>query len=310
MKVAIVTGASGQDGTYLCDFLITKGYQVKPYIGDVVDFSNVKKTIADCVHYDQIEIYNLAAKIHEGGPVLTFEVNSMGILNILESVKQLNISHKCKVFHASSSEIFGHIHEYPQTEETSFHPRTIYGVSKVAGQLITKQYRESLGMYICTGILYNHESPRRSEIYVTQKIIKGLQSDECLYLGNLNSVRDWGHAKDYVRAMWLMLQRDTPDDYIISTGKTHSIREFVETTLRFLGKTIHWEGKDENEVGIVDDKVVIRVSKQFYRPDAGNILVGNPSKLEAIGWSREYDLESIIKEMLFPQEEKFQVSNI
>tara|TARA_B110000858_G_scaffold90327_1_gene104435 strand:- start:2027 stop:2941 length:915 start_codon:yes stop_codon:yes gene_type:complete len=298
MKVALITGASGQDGSYLRELLTEKGYDIKHLVGDIVNFPNVHNLIIECIPYEQIEIYNLAAKIHEGGSTRTFEVNSMGILNILESVKQLNLSDKCRIFQASSSEMFGKIQEYPQNEQTVFHPRTTYGVSKVAGHWLVRQYRESHNMYICSGILYNHESPRRADIYVTQKIIKGLQSDACLHLGNLDSVRDWGHAKDYVEAMWLMLQQDEPGDYIISTGKTHSIREFVEMTLKVLGKTVGWEGTGVEEVGIIDDKIGIRISKQFYRPDADTILVGDPSKLEGIGWSRKYDLNGIIEEML------------
>jgi len=202
MNVAVVTGARGQDGSYLCELLDEKGYRVVKFEGDVTDYKDVHKTIEECSKYERVEIYNLAAKIHEGSPNETFRVNTMGILNIMEAVKNLDIRSKCRIFQASSSEIFANHWETPQNEYSMRVPRNIYGISKVSADSMVKHYRGEQGLYVCSGILYNHESPRRKVIYVTQKIIKGLQSGECFQIGNLESRRDWGHAKDYVKAMW------------------------------------------------------------------------------------------------------------
>jgi GDPmannose 4,6-dehydratase len=294
MRVAIVTGASGQDGSYMCELLESKGYVVKPFVGDIRDVSNIEKVLSECTSYDTIEIYNLAAKIHHTNHSETLDINVMGIQNILQTVKESTLRDKCKIFHASSSEIFGDTLEYPQDENTPHQPRTIYGISKVTGQWLVKHFREKHGLFVCSGILYNHESPRRNPIFVTQKIVRGLKSGECFDIGNLESKRDWSHAKDCVSGMWHILQHDTPDDYIIATGKTHTVREFIETVVKHMDKTITWDG----ETGVIDGKVVIRVSKEFYRPEGGNILVGNPQKLESIGWTREYDLSGIIEDML------------
>ncbi len=293
-KVAIVTGASGQDGSYLCELLREKGYHVRPFIGDIVDGSNIRTLLALCKPYARIEIYNLAAKYHIGTPLETLQVNTIGILTLLEAVKDMNMGDKCKIFQASSSEIFGNTTIIPQTETTPFQPRSVYGISKMAGHALIKQYREMYGLYACSGILYNHESPRRGNIYVTQKIIKGLQSGNCFQIGNIESRRDWGHAKDYVEAMWLMLQQDKPDDYIIATGQTHSVREFIDIAVSMMGKQITWSGGE----GMIDGVVAVNVSKELYRPNDGNTLVGDPSKIESIGWVRKYTLLDIIKEMI------------
>ena len=300
MRVAIVTGASGQDGSYICELLESKGYVVKPLVGDIRDVSNIEKVLSECTSYDTIEIYNLAAKIHHTNHSETLDINVMGIQNILQTVKESTLRDKCKIFHASSSEIFGDTLEYPQDENTPHQPRTIYGISKVSADSVVRYYRKNHDLYVCSGILYNHESPRRTDIYVTQKIIKGLQSGECFQIGNLESRRDWGHAKDYVNAMWLMLQQPIPSDFIIATGKTHSVREFIEIVVGKMNKTIKWLGQGKNEVGKIDDKVVVEVSEKFYRSDNKTLLVGNPGRIENLGWLREYDIDSLIEEMLHP----------
>lgn len=294
MYAAIVTGASGQDGSYICELLTTKGYHVKRLVGDVCDYNNIHRLLIECMCYERIEIYNLAAKIHKN----TLPVNTIGILNILDAVKENDKQNKCRIFQASSSEMFGNTQEVPQTEKTLCNPRSVYGISKMTGYWLAKNYRDNHGIYISTGILYNHESPRRGDIYVTQKIIKGLKSGECFSIGNLESRRDWGHAKDYVEAMWLSLQQEKPDDYIIATGVTHSVREFIEITAHTLNKTIRWENEGINEVGIIDGKIAIRVSEEFYRHDNDILLVGDASKMESIGWKRNFDIHSLIKSML------------
>ena len=257
-----------------------------------MNFSNVQSCISG---EGELEIYNLAAQSHVGTHSKeTFELNTIGLLNILEAVKQSG--RKCKIFQASSSE--------------TLNPKSLYGVSKRSADLLVKQYRENHGLFVCSGILYNHESPRRPDTFVTQKIIKGLQSGEPLTLGNLDSRRDWGHAKDYVEAMWLMLQQETPDDYVVATGKTHSVREFIEIAVQKMGKKIVWSGKGEHGEGRVDGKVIVKVSEEFYRPNDSHSLVGNPKKLESLGWVRKYTLPDIIEEMLFPPSESSPVSSI
>jgi GDPmannose 4,6-dehydratase len=254
-----------------------------------------------CIDHDRIEIYNLAAQSYVGTHTkMTYELNTLGLLNVLEAVKQLGISDKCKIFQASSSEIFGSVDEVPQDEQTPHNPTSLYGVSKLSAHLIAKHYREIHGLFVCSGIMFNHESPRRGERFVTQKIIKGLKSGECFTLGNIEARRDWGHAKDYVEAMWLMLQQDRPDDYVVATGKSHSVREFIEIAVHKMGKKIVWSGKGLNGEGRIDGTLAVKVSEEFYRPNDANILIGNPSKLESIGWSRKYTLHDLIEEMLFP----------
>jgi GDPmannose 4,6-dehydratase len=308
MRVALITGASGQDGYYLQEFLKNKGYHVKcfPRGGDLEAF------IVDVLWYDRIEVYNLAAQSHVGqsntDAKYTFEVNTGGILTILETVKKFGIRYKCRVFQASSSEMFGDVDESPQDEKTLFNPTTMYGVSKLAAHLIVKNFRDVHGLFVCSGILFNHESPRRGERFVTQKIIQGLKSGTCINLGNLEARRDWGHAKDYVEAMWLMLQQRQPSDYVVATGTSHSVREFIQIAVTKLGKHITWES--DNNVGKIDGRVVVKVSPEFFRPQYTHVLLGNPTKLESLGWTRKYDIHSLIEEMLFPAEEKFQASSI
>ena len=323
--VAVVTGATGQCGSYLCEFLLKKGYHVKclvrrstypiqtsnlkPYLGevslyegDMLDQSSIFSILSDCRRFERIEVYNLAGQSHVGTsydcPKFTFEVNTLGILNILETVRQLGIQNKCRIYQASSSEMFGNVDEHPQNESTFFNPQTLYGVSKVAAHCLIKNYREMYGLYACSGILYNHESPRRGNKFVTQKIIQGLKSGKCFEIGNLESRRDWGHARDYVEAMWIALQQDKPDDYVVATGKTHSVREFIEIAVNKMNKTIIWSGKNENEYGTIDGEVVVKVSKAFYRPYDVGLLVGDSSKIEKLGWSRKYDIDGLIEDML------------
>jgi len=308
MRVAIITGSSGQDGYYLQRFLKDQGYHVKCFPRG----GNFEAFIQDLLWYNRIEIYNLAAQSNVGQSSIdathTFEVNTGGILKILEAVKKFGIRYKCRVFQASSSEMFGNVDESPQTENTSYNPTTMYGVSKLAAHWIIKNYRDVHGVFVCSGILFNHESPRRGEKFVTQKIIQGLKSGTCITLGNLEARRDWGHAKDYVEAMWLMLQQEQPSDYVVATGKSHSVREFIQIAVNKLGKQLIWESG--NNIGKIDGKVMIQVSPEFCRPQDTNVLLGNPTKLESLGWTRKYDIHSLIEDMLFPLEEISQVSNI
>ena len=297
MKVALITGARGQDGSYLHELLQSKGYIVKC----INRGEDIRECVMDCIEYSHIEIYNLAAQGHVGksfeNGTETFQTNTETILFILETVKQLGIQHKCKIFQASSSEMLGE-------------PSSLYGISKLSAHLIAKHFRETYDMFVCSGILYNHESPRRKDTFVTQKIIQGLKSGECFTLGNIEAHRDWGHAKDYVEAMWLMLQQEQPNDYVVATGKTHSVREFIEIAVQKMGKKIVWSGKGLNGEGRIDGKIIVKVSEEFYRPDdTKSIPVANPSKLEAIGWSRKYTLPEIVEEMLFPPSEISQASN-
>lgn len=294
MYAAIVTGASGQDGSYICELLTGKGYHVKRLVGDVCNYHNIHRLLIECMCYERVEIYNLAAKIHKD----TLPVNTLGIFNILEAVRENDTQGKCRVFQASSSEMFGNTQEVPQNEKTVCNPRSVYGISKMTGYWLSKNYRENHGIYVSSGILYNHESPRRSDIYVTQKIIKGLKNGNCINIGNLESRRDWGHAKDYVEAMWLSLQQEKSDDYIIATGKTYTVREFIEMTASKLNKTIEWSGKGISEVGSIDGEIAVKVSKEFYRPDDNTLLMGDPSKLEYLGWKRNFDIHGLIESML------------
>lgn len=298
MKVAIISGYNGQDGTYLKKNLNEKGYKIK-FIHEVLNEKSIHETIQSCSEYDVIEIYNLAAQSHVNiSTASTFEVNTMGILNILEAVRALKLEKKCKIFQASSSEIFGSVNEIPQDENTPYNPTSLYGISKLSAHLLAKYYRDVYKMYVCSGVLYNHESPLRKDTFVTQKIIKGLKTGSCITMGNIFSRRDWGHAEDYVEAMWLILQQSNPSDYVVATGVAHSVRDFIEITANKLGKKIVWSGKGENGIGSIEGKESIKVSSEFYRPTDVNTLVGNPSKLESIGWKRKYDIHDIIEDML------------
>ena len=313
MKVALITGANGQDGVYLFNFLHGHGYDcIYKYNGNVLDIGDIQTALKRFAYADRIEIYNLAAKVDVGvsipNPIESFHVNSMGILTILESIKELNLINKCRIFHASSSEIFDkELSSYNtityHNENSKRDSKTIYGLSKIAADNILKVYRDVHGLNVYSGILFNHESPLRKDKFVTTKIINGLKSVfrgeiEYIELGNINACKDWGHAKDYVAAMWLILQSNKPDDYIIATGKYNTVRKFIEITLDVMGKKIIWEGEGIDEIGIVDGKTVIRISEKFYRPYDKN-FVGNPYKLKLeTGWNPVYTLRDIIVDMV------------
>jgi GDPmannose 4,6-dehydratase len=335
-KKALIFGVTGQDGSYLAELLLEKGYHVygikrrsssyntsridhiyqDPHnkesrfflvYGDVTDSSNLSNII-NKIKPD--EIYNLAAQSHVrlsfDLPEYTGEVDGLGTLRILEALKSLGLEKTTKFYQASTSELYGLVQETPQTESTPFYPRSPYAVAKLYGFWITKHYREAYDMFACNGILFNHESPRRGETFVTRKIsmavariAKGKQ--QCLYLGNLDSMRDWGHAKDYVEAMWLMLQQDKPQDFVIATGETHTVREFVEKAFKVAGTDIVWEGEGVDEVGIDSNsgKVIVRIDPKYYRPTEVDLLLGNPSKAKSeLNWTHKVSFDSLIKEMV------------
>lgn len=307
MRVAIITGSSGQDGHYLHAFLKDKGYHVQCFPRD----GHFESYIRNVSWYNRIEVYNLAAQSHVGQshmyPKRTFEVNTTGILAILEAIKNLGLVSKCRVFQASSSEMFGRVDASPQDETTPFNPVNMYGVSKLAAHLIVKHFRDVHGVFACSGIMFNHESPRRGNAFVTQKIIQGLKAGTCITLGNLEAKRDWGHAKDYVEAMWLMLQQRHPSDYVVATGTSHSVRDFIHTAVEKLGKRIIWDAV--GQVGTIDGRVAVKVSPEFFRSQDTHVLIGDPTKMESLGWKRTYDIHSLIEEMLFPDEETSRASN-
>ena len=330
MKTALITGITGQDGSYLAELLLEKGYMVhgiirrsssintgridhiyshpnlKLHYGDVTDSLSLMNVLKK---YEPDEIYNLAAQSHVKvsfeTPEYTAMVDALGTLKILESVRLLNLEHKTKIYQASTSELYGLVQEIPQKETTPFYPRSPYGVAKLYGYWIVKNYRESYNMFACSGILFNHESPRRGHNFVTKKIVNGLEAissgrQECLYLGNLNAKRDWGHAKDYVKAMWLMLQQDTPDDYVISTGEQYSVKEFVEKCSPYYHLPIRWEGEGLDEVGVntLTNKVVIRVDPKYFRPAEVETLLGDSSKARSVlGWVPEYSFAALVDDM-------------
>ena len=329
-KIALITGVTGQDGSYLSEFLLDKGYEVHGIIRrSSVDF---RERIAHLegmphfhLHYADMsdsmslvklvgkvqpdEIYNLAAQSHVqvsfDAPEFTADVDAVGVLRVLEAVRTNHLEKSCKIYQASTSELYGKVEEVPQSETTPFHPYSPYAVAKLYGYWIIKEYREAYGMFCCSGILFNHESERRGETFVTRKITlaaariaQGMQ--DCLYLGNLDSLRDWGYAKDYVECMWLILQHETPEDFVIATGVQHSVREFATLAFRHAGIELRWEGKGVDELGIVEHlspalaqaeavkigDVVVRVSPDFYRPTDVVNLLGDPSKAKReLGWN-------------------------
>lgn len=327
-KIALITGITGQDGSYLAELLLEKNYEVhgivrrisligtqrinhiykdiKLYYGDLTDSTNVLKII-QMIKPD--EVYNLAAQSHVKVsfemPEYTADVNAIGILRILEAVRILNAEKKIRIYQASTSELYGLVKESPQSEKTPFHPRSPYGVAKMYAHWITKNYRESYDMHASNGILFNHESPRRGETFVTRKIVRGLSKilkgkQDILELGNLNAKRDWGHAKDFVEAMWLMLQQETPDDYVIATGNQHSIRDFVEKSAAYFGMNIIWEGEGLNEIGInkPTGQVVIKVNPKYFRPAEVESLLGDYSKAkEKLGWEPKISFEQLVEDM-------------
>ena len=328
MKVALITGITGQDGSYLAELLLEKGYEVHGIVrrsslintdridhiydsitlhyGDLTDSTNLVSVIQK-VQPD--EIYNLGAQSHVKVsfeiPEYTGQVDALGTLRVLEAVRLLGMENKTRIYQASTSELYGLVQEIPQRETTPFYPRSPYGCAKIYGYWITKNYRESYGMYACTGILFNHESPRRGETFVTRKITIGLSKissglQDCLYLGNLNAKRDWGHAKDFVEAMWLMLQQDEPDDFVIATGVQYSVREFVEEASPYFGMKIRWEGEGLDEVGIdnFSGKVVIRVDPKYFRPAEVETLLGDATKAkEKLGWKPKISFKQLVEDM-------------
>ena len=345
MKTALITGVTGQDGSYLSEFLLERGYEVHGTIRrSSVDFreriAHLEGTPHFHLHYADLgdsmsvlgvigkvrpdEIYNLAAQSHVqvsfDSPEFTADVDAVGVLRILEAVRQLGMTEKCRIYQASTSELYGKVEEVPQNENTPFHPYSPYAVAKQYGFWIVKEYREAYNMYCCSGILFNHESERRGETFVTRKITlaaariaQGLQ--DCLYLGNLDSLRDWGYAKDYVECMWLILQQEKPEDFVIATGVQHSVREFTDLAFRHAGIELEFRGEGINEVGIIksiDDKqsavssmlkvgdVVVRVSEDFYRPTDVVNLWGDPTKAKAkLKWNpNKTSFEELVKLMV------------
>ncbi len=343
MKKAIITGITGQDGSYLAELLLKKGYEVHGlkrrasnfntqridhlyqdphnpnpklilHYGDLTDSTNIIKIIQE-VKPD--EIYNLGAQSHVAvsfeSPEYTANSDALGTLRILEAVRLLGLNKKTKVYQASTSELYGLVQEVPQKETTPFYPRSPYAVSKLYAYWITVNYRESYGIFACNGILFNHESPRRGETFVTRKITRGLTRinegiEDCIYLGNLNSLRDWGHARDYVEMQWRMLQQDNPSDYVIATGRQESVRKFIELSAKAIGwnnkdneAAIIWEGEGLNEVGIRADngKVVVRIDPRYFRPCEVDTLLGEPSKASnELGWKATTTLEELVNEMI------------
>ncbi len=329
MKTALITGITGQDGSYLAELLLEKGYevhgiirrsslintdridhiydQIKLHYGDLTDSTNLVRVIQQ-VQPD--EIYNLGAQSHVKVsfemPEYTGQTDGLGTLRILEAVRLLGMENKTRIYQASTSEMFGKVQEIPQKETTPFYPRSPYGVAKVYGYWIIKNYRESYGLHASSGILFNHESPRRGETFVTRKITRGLSristgKQNILYLGNLNAKRDWGHAKDFVEAMWLMLQQDEPDDYVIATGKQYSVREFVESAAPYFGMDIEWQFTDQGtEVGIDKNSGLVRVmvDPKYFRPAEVETLLGDATKAkEKLGWEPKISFEQLVKDM-------------
>ena len=327
MKNALITGITGQDGSYLAELLLEKGYNVYGIWRRkaTVDYGNIEhlKDKVNLIYADMTdpvslisamkisqadEVYNLAAQSYVATswdtPLSTAEIDALGVTNMLEAIRI--VKPEARFYQASTSEMFGLVQEIPQTEKTPFYPRSPYGVAKLYGHWITKNYRESYGLFACSGILFNHESERRGIEFVTRKITKSaveisLGLKNCVELGNLDSKRDWGHSKDYVKAMWLMLQQDKPDDYVIATNETRTVRESAETAFRHAGIEIEWHGQGIDETGInkANGKTVVKVNKKFFRPAEVDILLGNPAKAEKnLGWKREISFSQLVERMV------------
>ncbi len=337
MPTALITGITGQDGSYLAEFLLKKGYEVHGikrrassfntsridhlyqdphnknsnfmlHYGDLTDSTNILKIIEN-IKPD--EIYNLGAQSHVAvsfeSPEYTANSDALGTLRVLEAVRMLSLNNQTKVYQASTSELYGLVQETPQTEKTPFYPRSPYAVAKLYAYWITVNYREAYDIFACNGILFNHESPRRGETFVTRKITRGLSRiefglEECLFVGNLDSSRDWGHAKDYVEMQWLMLQQETPEDYVIATGRQESVRKFIEISAEKLGwGGILWEGKGLEEKGRRKDNnsIVVKVDSRYFRPTEVNSLLGDAKKAnEKLGWTPKITLEELVDEMI------------
>lgn len=345
-KVALITGITGQDGSYLAEFLLEKGYEVhgikrraslfntqridhiyqdphaahpnlKLHYGDLSDTSNLTRIIRE-VQPD--EIYNLGAQSHVAvsfeAPEYTADVDAIGTLRLLEAIRFLGLENKTRFYQASTSELYGLVQEIPQRETTPFYPRSPYAVAKLYAYWITVNYREAYGMYACNGVLFNHESPRRGETFVTRKVTRGLANiaqglESCLYMGNIDSLRDWGHAKDYVRMQWMMLQQDKPEDFVIATGVQYSVREFITWSAAHLGITLRFEGEGVEEVAIVEQvegedapsvevgDVIVRIDPRYFRPAEVETLLGDPTNAkEKLGWVPEISVQDMCAEMV------------
>ncbi|TCP20230.1 GDP-mannose 4,6-dehydratase [Rhodovulum adriaticum] len=345
-KKALITGITGQDGSYLAELLLEKGYEVhgikrraslfntqridhvyqdphsnhqrlKLHYGDLTDSSNLTRILRE-VRPD--EVYNLGAQSHVAvsfeSPEYTADVDAIGTLRLLEAIRFLGLEKSTRFYQASTSELYGLVQEVPQRETTPFHPRSPYAVAKLYAYWITVNYREAYGMYACNGILFNHESPRRGETFVTRKITRGLSNiaqglEDCLYMGNIDALRDWGHAKDYVRMQWMMLQQDAPEDYVIATGKQYSVRDFIRWTAEDLGITLRFQGEGTDEVGIVETvtgdrapalkqgDIVLRIDPRYFRPAEVETLLGDPTKArEKLGWQPEITAREMCAEMV------------
>ena len=345
-KTALITGITGQDGSYLAEFLLEKGYEVHgikrraslfntqridhiyqdPHVnnpklnlhyGDLTDTSNLTRILAE-VKPD--EVYNLGAQSHVAvsfeAPEYTADVDATGALRLLEAIRFLGLGDKTRYYQASTSELYGLVQETPQTETTPFYPRSPYAVAKLYAYWITVNYREAYGLYACNGILFNHESPRRGETFVTRKITRGLANiaqglEDCLYMGNIDALRDWGHAKDFVRMQWMMLQQDQADDFVIATGKQKSVREFITWSANELGITIRFEGEGTDEVGIVESvtgedapavkpgDVILRIDPRYFRPAEVETLLGDPTKAKnLLGWEPQITVQEMCAEMV------------
>lgn len=345
-KVALITGVTGQDGSYLAEFLLEKGYEVhgikrraslfntqridhiyqdphapspdlKLHYGDLSDTSNLTRIVQE-IQPD--EVYNLGAQSHVAvsfeAPEYTADVDAIGTLRLLEAIRFLGLEKKTRFYQASTSELYGLVQETPQRETTPFYPRSPYAVAKLYAYWITVNYREAYGMYACNGILFNHESPRRGETFVTRKITRGLSNiaqglEPCLYMGNIDSLRDWGHAKDYVRMQWMMLQQEQPEDFVIATGVQYSVREFITWSAQHLGIRLRFEGEGVEEVGIVDavtgddasavkiGDVIVRIDPRYFRPAEVDTLLGDPAKAkERLGWVPAITVQTMCEEMV------------
>jgi GDPmannose 4,6-dehydratase len=330
MKTALITGITGQDGSYLAELLLEKGYDVHGikrrsssinteridhlydhenlhlHYGDLTDSPSIIKLVNEI---GPDEIYNLGAQSHVQvsfeTPESTANSDALGALRLLEAIRLCGLSNKTKFYQAATSELYGLVQEVPQKETTPFYPRSPYGVAKLYAYWITKNYREAYNMFACNGILFNHESPRRGETFVTRKIVLGLRDiqlgrAEVLRLGNLNALRDWGHAKDFVRAMWLMMQQDVPDDYVIATGEEYSVRQFVEKCAPYFGMEIAWDGEGSYEIGydIKSNRTAVVIDNKYIRPAEVDRLIGDPSKARReLGWTPEYTFDDLVKDM-------------
>ena len=333
-KVALITGITGQDGSYLAELLLGKGYVVhgikrrastfntqrvdhiyqdphienanfKLHYGDLSDTSNLVRIVQET---QPDEIYNLGAQSHVAvsfeSPEYTADVDAMGTLRLLEAIRILGLEKKTRFYQASTSELYGLVQETPQKETTPFYPRSPYAVAKMYAYWITVNYREAYGIYACNGILFNHESPRRGETFVTRKITRGLANireglEDCLYMGNIDALRDWGHAKDYVRMQWMMLQQDTPQDFVIATGVQYSVRDFIEWTARELGMPLRWEGSGVDTVGYNGAQAVVRIDPRYFRPTEVETLLGDPGKAKReLGWVPEITAQQMCAEMV------------